>query len=133
MSTAQAFPLGGSFADAPDHAQRLARLDRLATILDTAFAIPFTRVRFGVDGLIGLAPGIGDAITTGLALYIVYEARKMGVPRHILMRMLGNVAIDGVIGAVPIAGDMFDVFWRANKRNVRILREYVERQAQKGR
>jgi hypothetical protein len=97
-------------------------------LLDVAFRIPFTKFRFGVDGLIGLAPGFGDVVTTGLSLWIVHEAYQLGVPRQVLFRMLGNVAIDGMIGAVPVAGDVFDVLWRGNKRNVRILREHFERE-----
>lgn len=115
------------FARSASRAERIARIDRLATLLDTRFAIPFTKIRFGADSLIGLAPGIGDAITTALALYIVYEAHRLGAPKTLLARMLGNVAIDGAVGIVPVAGDVFDVMFRANRRNVRILREHLER------
>lgn len=108
-------------------AERIARIDWLARLLDTRFAVPFTKFRFGADSLIGLAPGLGDAVTTALSLYIVYEAHKLGAPKHLIARMLGNVAIDGLIGAVPVAGDVFDVIWRANRRNVRILREHLDR------
>ena len=108
-------------------AERIARLDKLATLLDVAFRVPFTKIRFGIDGLIGLAPGFGDLVTTGLSLWIVYEAHQLGVPKQVLIRMLGNVAIDGMIGVVPVAGDVFDVLWRANRRNVRILREHFDR------
>jgi hypothetical protein len=118
----------GRFNRSLTRAERLARLDKLATLLDVAFRIPFTKFRFGVDGLIGLAPGFGDVVTTGLSLWIVHEAYQLGVPRPVLLRMLGNVAIDGMIGAVPVAGDVFDVLWRGNKRNVRILREHFERE-----
>lgn len=116
-----------SYTRSATRAERIARIDRLATLLDTRFVIPFTKFRFGADSLIGLAPGVGDAVTTALSLYIVYEAHKLGVPKHVLARMLGNVAIDGLIGVVPVAGDVFDVLWRANRRNVRILREHLER------
>jgi hypothetical protein len=108
-------------------AERIARIDRLASLLDTRFVIPFTKFRFGADSLIGLAPGFGDVVTTALALYIVYEAHKLGAPKAVLARMLGNVAIDGMIGVVPVAGDVFDVMFRANRRNVRILREHLDR------
>jgi len=114
-------------------AERIARLDKLATLLDVAFRIPFTKFRFGVDGLIGLAPGFGDLVTTGLSLWIVFEAHQLGVPKQVLVRMLGNIAIDGMIGVVPVAGDVFDVLWRANKRNVRILREHLDRKERGGR
>lgn len=133
MTMTHAYTLHGRSARSPSRAQRLARIDRLATLLDTALVIPFTKFRFGVDSLFGLAPVVGDVVTTGLALYIVYEAHKLGAPKHVLGRMLTNVALDGLIGAVPVAGDVFDVIWRANKRNVRILREHLDRESQKGR
>jgi Domain of unknown function (DUF4112) len=100
----------------------------LATLLDTAFILPGTNVRFGFDAIIGLVPGIGDAITTAISLYIVHEARQLGAPLHVIMRMLANVAIDGFVGAVPVFGDAFDVMWRANRRNVRLLREWLARE-----
>jgi len=108
-------------------AERIARLDALASLLDTAILIPGTNVRFGLDAVIGLVPGIGDAITTVLSLYIVKEARALGAPRHVILRMLGNVALDGVVGAVPLAGDLFDVMWRANRRNMKLLRGWLDR------
>jgi hypothetical protein len=108
-------------------AERLARLDMLASLLDTALVVPGTNIRFGVDAIIGLVPGIGDAITTVVSLYIVHEARQLGAPWHVVSRMLANVALDGVVGAVPILGDAFDVMWRANRRNVALLRKHFER------
>jgi hypothetical protein len=96
--------------------------------LDTAFILPGTNVRFGFDALIGLLPGIGDAITTAISLYIVHEARQLGAPLHVIMRMLANVVLDGFFGAVPVVGDAFDVMWRANRRNVRLLREWLARE-----
>jgi len=107
--------------------QRLERLEALASLLDSALVIPGTNIRFGMDALVGLIPGIGDAITTAVSLYIVHEARQLGAPAHLILRMLGNAAIDGLIGAIPIAGDAFDVLWRANQRNVRLLRAWMER------
>ena len=70
-------------------------------------------------------PDIGDAITTLMSLYIVREARALGVPRWIVARMLANVAIDGVVGAVPLVGDMFDVAWKANRRNMALLQKHL--------
>jgi hypothetical protein len=106
-------------------AERIARLDALATLLDTAFVVPGTQIRFGLDVLIGLIPGIGDALTTLISLYIVREARELGAPALLIARMLGNVAIDGMVGAVPLLGDAFDVAWRANRKNIRLLRDYL--------
>ena len=96
--------------------------------MDTAFILPGTNVRFGLDALIGLVPGIGDAITTAISLYIVHEAHQLGAPSHVILRMLANVALDGFVGAVPVVGDAFDVMWRANRRNVRLLREWRARE-----
>jgi len=108
--------------------ERVARLDTLANLLDTAFILPGTNVRFGFDALIGLVPGIGDAITTAISLYIVHEARQLGAPSHVIIRMLANIALDGFVGAVPLVGDAFDVMWRSNRRNVQLLREWLARE-----
>jgi hypothetical protein len=96
-------------------------LERLARLLDSEFRVPGTRFRFGVDGLIGLAPGVGDAIGLALSSYIVMEAWRMGVPPQILVRMIANIVVDSAVGAVPIAGDLFDFVWKANRRNVDLL------------
>ena len=109
--------------------QRLARLDAIARLLDIAFVLPGTKIRYGVDGLIGLIPVVGSIIATTLSLWLVREARALGAPWHITARMLGNVAVQGVVGAVPVAGDAFDVLFRANIRNVRMLRRWMDRQA----
>ena len=108
--------------------ERIARLDALATLLDTAFILPGTNVRFGIDALLGLVPGIGDVITTAMGLYLVHEARQLGAPRYVIARMLGNVALDSVVGAVPLVGDVFDVMWRANRRNMRLLQDWLGRE-----
>lgn len=108
--------------------QRLARLDALAKLLDVAFILPGTNIRYGIDGLIGLIPVIGDLITTAISLWLVREARALGAPWHVTARMLGNVALDGVVGMVPLAGDAFDVMFRANVRNVRMLKRWMDKQ-----
>jgi Domain of unknown function (DUF4112) len=108
--------------------QRLARLETLAKLLDIAFILPGTRIRYGVDGIIRLIPLIGDLLATAFSLWLVREARALGAPWHVTARMLGNVAVDGVVGIVPIAGDAFDVLFRANMRNVRLLRRWLDKQ-----
>jgi hypothetical protein len=131
MSSTQFSNRRFDFSRPQSRAERIARLDALANLLDTAFIIPGTNIRFGVDALIGLVPGIGDAITTVMSLYIVREARELGVPRHVIARMLVNVALDGVVGAVPFLGDAFDVMWRANRRNMALLRNHLDREARR--
>ena len=107
--------------------ERIARIDALATLFDAAILVPGTNIRFGLDVLIGLIPGIGDAISTFVGLYIIKEARALGAPRLLVARMLANVAVDGVFGAVPLVGDAFDVVWRANRRNMNLLRRHLDK------
>jgi Domain of unknown function (DUF4112) len=107
--------------------QRLARLEAIAKLLDVAFILPGTNIRYGIDGLIGLIPVVGDLITTAISLWLVREARALGAPWHITARMLANVALDGAVGMVPLAGDAFDVMFRANVRNVRLLKRWMEK------
>lgn len=105
-------------------AARLARLRRLAWVVDAAFRLPGTRFRFGLNSLIGLTPAAGDAMLTALSLYIVWEARALGLPTHKLAKMLGNVGIEAAAGAVPILGDLFDMTFKANLRNLAIIEEH---------
>jgi hypothetical protein len=104
----------------------LARLDRLARVFDTAFVVPGTKIRFGVEAVMRLVPGIGDAAASALSCYLLYEAHRLGVPRQIFARMLLNVVIEGTAGTVPFLGDAFDVAFRANRRNVALLRDHFE-------
>ena len=110
-----------------DAVARLARLRRMARLMDAQFGIPGTRFRFGVDALIGLAPGVGDAVTGLLSLWVVWEARNLGAPPALLARMLGNVAIEVAGGAVPVLGDLFDAAFKANLRNVALLEAWMSR------
>jgi uncharacterized protein DUF4112 len=103
----------------------LDRLSRLAWLLDSAFVLPGTRFRFGLDALVGLVPGLGDALGVVVSGYIIREAARAGVPASVLLRMTFNVAIDGVIGLIPLAGDVFDAAWKANQRNVALLEAHA--------
>ncbi len=109
----------------PSTTQTVQNLQRLADWMDTAFELPGTGIRFGLDALIGLVPGMGDTVTSLIALYIVGAASRMGVPRVTLIRMIMNVGIDWLIGIVPFLGDVFDVYWKANQRNMAILRGHL--------
>jgi len=113
--------------DAAGRRAAIDRLDVLATVFDTAFILPGTNVRFGVESLLRFIPGIGDVIASALSCYLLYEARRLGVPRILFARMAANVALEALVGAVPIAGDAFDVFFRANRRNVALLRKHFAR------
>ena len=109
-----------------DDEEALRRLERLATVLDSAIVIPGTNLRFGIDAMLGLFPGGGDVVGAALSGYIVYESWRLGVPASGLTRMIGNVLADTLLGAVPIAGDLFDAAWKANLRNIDILRTHVQ-------
>lgn len=102
------------------HAAVRARLKRLAWLLDSAIPLP-GGYRIGLDGLIGLVPGLGDVVAALLSSYIVVEAARLRVPASVLLRMGLNVALELIIGAVPVAGDLFDFAFKANERNVRLL------------
>ena len=108
---------------------RLNRVRKLAHLLDSSFGLPGTSVRFGLDSLLGLIPGVGDIAGALLSGYIVYEGLRLRAPKRLLMRMIGNIAVDSAIGAIPIAGDLFDVAWKANRRNLRLLNRHVKQNA----
>jgi hypothetical protein len=114
-------------AAGPSKADSLQRITVLTRLLDSAFVIPGLNRRVGFDAIIGLIPGIGDAVSTLLASYIIWEARQLGLPRWKIARMIGNVAVDTAIGAIPVAGDAFDLFFKANERNLRIIHEHLKR------
>jgi hypothetical protein len=101
-------------------------LDHLSRWTDSVFRIPGLGWRFGWDPLIGLIPGIGDTATTLISLYILTAAAGKGVSRGTMMRMAMNVAVDYIVGSIPLVGDLFDAYWKANQRNVALLRRRVE-------
>lgn len=105
----------------------LRRIKAIAYWLDERFRIPGTNIRIGLDGLAGFVPGIGDAATSVIALYLVAEAYRLGMPRRVIARMLSNVGLDFVLGSIPLLGDVFDVAFKANRRNVRLLLDQLER------
>ncbi len=100
-------------------------LNRIAFVLDEAFRVPFTGIRFGIDGIIGLIPGIGDLITGIASCVIVVAAWFRGVPYVTLVRMMVNLGLDVLIGAIPFLGDAFDIAWKANRRNYRLLTRHL--------
>ncbi|WP_336024351.1 DUF4112 domain-containing protein [Halobellus salinisoli] len=105
----------------PGATERLLRIRRLSRLLDSAVEIPGTTVRVGLDPVLGLLPGVGDATATAASAYVVAEAAALGAPRATLARMVLNVVVDALLGSIPLVGDAFDAVWRANDRNVRLL------------
>lgn len=112
---------------APAREGALRRLDALSYLLDNSIPVPGTKARFGVDAVIGLIPGFGDAAGAVMSAYIVVQAARLGAPVPSLLRMLLNVGIEALFGAVPFLGDLFDAAFKSNARNVAILRSELER------
>ena len=113
--------------------QAVARVETLARLMDSAVAIPGTNVRIGLDAAIGVVPVIGDLVSQAISSYIIWEARQLGVSNLTLARMIGNTALDTVIGMVPFAGDAFDVMFRANMKNLALLKGHIEKRGYAGR
>jgi uncharacterized protein DUF4112 len=105
---------------------KLKKLEQLARLLDNSFRIPGTSFQMGLDSLIGLIPGIGDTTGGILSTYIIWQAARMGVPRIVLMRMGVNVIFDTILGVIPIFGDIFDIAFKANQKNVQLLNNYFQ-------
>ncbi len=123
--------LGGFIAEEReplDRAQVMRRLEWLTVMLDDRYTLPGTKIRYGWDSLIGLMPVVGDGTTTMLSIYFMWEANRLGVSRWTLWRMLGNVGIDFVVGSIPLLGDFFDVAWRANRKNLKLLKKELVRE-----
>ncbi|MWD29267.1 DUF4112 domain-containing protein [Aquicoccus sp. SCR17] len=124
-------PAGGRPQAAPplsDREAELARLEALAHRMDTLFRLPVVGIRVGLDSILGLIPGIGDTATALPAAYIIYRAHKLGAPPHLLARMGANAGVDWVLGSIPLIGDLFDLGFKANRRNVAMLRRHFDRQ-----
>jgi hypothetical protein len=101
-------------------------LEFLAQLMDGIFHIPGLGIRFGLDAIIGLFPGLGDTITSVVSLYILRVASQYGIPRVTLVRMAANIVIDTLLGSVPVVGDLFDVYWKANLKNVALLQNHLD-------
>ena len=107
------------------HPTKINNLRRLSRLLDNAIPIPGTGYRIGIDPILGLLPGGGDTIAGALGAYIIVEAARMGLSRQVVGQMVGNLVFDSVIGTIPVLGDIFDVGWKANVRNIALLEKYL--------
>ena len=105
--------------------EKLLRLKKLSHNLDEAFTIPGTERKIGIDPIIGLIPGGGDLIGGVLSIYIMHAGIRMGMPRSVIIRMFGNIALEFIIGCIPIIGDLFDAMWKSNQRNVKLIEDSI--------
>ena len=107
--------------------EKLVRLRQLSKNLDESFTIPGTKIKFGMDALLGLVPGGGDLVSGIFSLYMLRAAMKMNLPKRAIFSMLANIILDTTVGVNPVAGDIFDVFWKSNKRNMNIIDKHIAR------
>jgi hypothetical protein len=114
-------PLGAAPADVR------RRMEAMERLLERSLTLPGTRIPVGLDALIGLVPVVGDAVAAALGCYLLWEAKNLGLPKWKLWRMAGNIAFDTALGAVPVAGDLFDFAFRSNSRNLRIVKRHLDR------
>jgi hypothetical protein len=127
-TTLTSYSYGSSHHNASPRADETrARLDALARLLDSAVRVPGTNIRFGADALLNLIPGVGTLTSKGMSAYLIWEARRLGVPMSTLLRMMGNVGVDFVISAIPLVGWVGDVFYRSNLRNMDLLRTHLDK------
>ena len=105
--------------------EKLVRLRQLSENLDESFTIPGTNIKFGMDALLGLVPGGGDLVSGIFSLYMLRAAVKMKLPKRAIFSMLVNILLDTTIGIIPVAGDIFDIFWKSNKRNLKIIEKHL--------
>ena len=120
-------PLGIELPTGTDPLAIRRRVEAMEQILERSFRIPGTNYPIGLDSIIGLVPVVGDLITAGMGAYIVWEARNLGLPKWKLWRMGGNIAFDTAIGAIPLLGDAFDLAFRSNTRNLRIIKRHLDK------
>lgn len=116
----------------PISRETLAKLQQLSGLMDKAFTIPGTNIHFGLDSIVGLIPVVGDTLSVAVSGYIYTFAKQAGVPWHKRIRMMWNIFIDWLIGLIPFLGDIFDVGFKANTRNVNIIMAHVESQLNAG-
>jgi hypothetical protein len=120
-------PLGMELPTGTDPVSIRKRIEAMEHLLERSLVVPGTKYPIGLDTIIGFVPVIGDIVTAALAGYIVWEAKNLGLPRWKLWRMIGNIGIDSAVGAVPIIGDAFDVVYRSNTKNLRIVQRHLDK------
>jgi hypothetical protein len=114
----------------PEHPHHhIKDLEALADWMDSKFIVPGTKYRFGLDSLVGLIPGIGDTVGLAVSAYIYHRARQHDLPLPIKTAMIRNIVLDWLIGMIPFAGDLFDIGWKANRRNLDLLKRHLDKKA----
>ena len=125
MPARSVHPTDQRIADLKGREEAQRRLQRIARLMDSQIRVPVIGLRIGADAILGLVPGFGDILTGAIGAYLIYEAQRLGIPRSAVLRMVANIAFDTAIGAIPVAGDIWDFFFRANDRNMQILARHI--------
>jgi len=107
--------------------EEIKKLEKMASYLDSRFHIPGTPIRFGLDSLLGIIPGVGDTVTLASTVYLLTKAHHYNLPLTIKIKMVWNAFIDWLVGLVPLVGDIFDVGWKSNQKNVALIRNHFEK------
>lgn len=127
VDTASPRPMKPDFPVGREPAAIRQRVETLERILERSFTVPGTKAPVGLDAILGLVPVAGDVLAAAMGLYLVWEARNLGMSRWHISRMLGNIAVDTALGAVPVAGDLFDFVFRSNSRNLKIILKHLDK------
>jgi len=127
MQSARLRPLRVDLPLGTDAASVRRRIEAMEAVLERAITIPGVNYKVGLDAIAGLVPVLGDVLTATMGAYLIWEARNLGLPKWKLVRMAGNVAFDTAVGAVPLAGDLFDLLFRSNSRNLRIVKKHLDK------
>ncbi|WP_235911079.1 DUF4112 domain-containing protein [Croceibacterium soli] len=120
-------PMGASLPIGNDPTEIRQRIETLEMLLERSFVIPGINRPVGLDSIAGLIPIVGDIVTAAMGAYIVWEANNLGIPKWKLWRMAGNIAFDTAVGAIPVAGDLFDFMFRSNSRNLKIIKRHLDK------
>lgn len=115
-----------------DSARRLKRVEALADLLDTRFRIPGTRIPIGADGILSIVPVVGDTVAGAMSAWLIWEAYRMGARKRTIARMLANAGVDYVVGSIPVIGTVFDIAFKANSRNLALLKRELAQMEPEG-
>ncbi len=120
-------PMGVTLPTGTDPASVRQRIEAMEMVLERSFTIPGINRSVGLDAIVGIIPVLGDVLTAAMGAYIVWEARNLRLPKWKLARMAANIAFDTALGAIPVAGDLFDLLYRSNSRNLRIVKKHLDK------
>ena len=123
----RARPMGLDLPVGADAASVRRRIEAMEKLLENSFTVPGVNYRIGLDSIAGLVPVVGDLVTAAMGMWLVWEAKNLGLPKWKLWRMTGNVAFDTAVGAIPVVGDAFDFLFRSNTKNLKVIKRHLDK------